>query len=141
MDRRSFLLTGCQACAALAVLPALTTLESCSSAKAATGMVEEAGRVTLPLADLGAEGRIVIKPKAVSDPVMVVKQADGTYAALLLKCPHKGGPVKDKGGVLECDWHHSTFDLGGKVQKGPAKADLTHYPVTEDRGKLVIQLA
>lgn len=140
MDRRSFLLTGCQACAALAVLPALTTLESCSSAKAATGMVEENGKVTLPLADLGTEGRAIIKPKAVSDPVMVVKQADGTYAALLLRCPHKGGPLKDKGAVLECDWHHSTFDLAGKVQNGPAKADLTHYPVTEERGKLVIQL-
>jgi nitrite reductase/ring-hydroxylating ferredoxin subunit len=140
MNRRSFLLTGCQACAALAVLPALTTLESCSSAKAVTGMVEENGKVTLPTADLGEQGRIVIKPKAVSDPVFVVKQADGTYAAFLLKCPHKGGPVKEKDGVLECEWHHSTFDQSGKVQKGPAKSDLTRYPVTEQRGKLVIQL-
>ena len=141
MDRRSFLLSSCQACAALAVLPALTTLESCSSAKAVTGMVEENGKVTLPTAELGEQGRIIIKPKAVSDPVLVAKQADGTYAAFLLKCPHKGGPLSEKNGVLECDWHHSTFDLSGKVQKGPAKSDLTHYPATEERGKLVIQLA
>lgn len=140
MDRRSFLLTGCQACAALAVLPALATLESCSSTKAATGMVEENGKVTLPLADLGEQSRTIIKPKAVSDPVLVAKQADGGYAAFLLRCPHKGGPLKDKGEVFECDWHHSTFDLSGKVQKGPAKSDLTRYPVTEENGKLVIQL-
>ncbi len=111
MDRRSFLLTGCQACAALAVLPALTTLESCSSAKAVAGMVEENGKVTLPAAELGEQGRIVIKTKAVSDPVLVAKQADGTYAAFLLKCPHKGGPLKEKGDLFECDWHHSTSRL------------------------------
>ncbi len=140
MDRRSFLLTGCQACVALAAIPALTALEGCSTAKAATGMVEENGRALVPMADLGAESRTIIKPKAVSDPVLIARQADGTYTAVLLKCPHKGGPLSDKNGVLECDWHHSTFDLAGKHLSGPAKSDLTHYPVTEENGKLVVKL-
>lgn len=140
MDRRSFLLTGCQACVAMAALPALAALEGCSSAKAATGMVEENGKAMLPLGDLGTDGRTIIKPKAVSDPVLIAKQADGSYTALLLRCPHKGGPLKDKGAVLECDWHHSTFDLGGKHLSGPSKSDLTRYPVTEENGRLVIQL-
>ena len=115
MDRRSFLLTGCQACVALAAIPALTALEGCSTAKAATGMVEENGKAIVPMTDLGTEGRAIIKPKAVSDPVLIAKQADGTYTAVLLVCPHKGGPLNEKNGVLECDWHHSTFDLAGKV--------------------------
>ena len=92
-----------------------TSPRATSSAKAVAGMVEENGKVTLPTAELGEQGRTIIKPKAVSDPVLVAKQADGTYAAFLLKCPHKGGPLKEKGDLFECDWHHSTFDLSGKV--------------------------
>jgi nitrite reductase/ring-hydroxylating ferredoxin subunit len=140
MDRRSFLLTGCQACVAMAALPALAALEGCSTAKAATGMVEENGTATLPLSELGTTERLVIKPKAVSDPVLIAKQADGSYVALLLRCPHKGGPLNDKGDVLECDWHHSTFDLGGKHLSGPSKGDLTRFPVREENGKLVVKL-
>jgi nitrite reductase/ring-hydroxylating ferredoxin subunit len=141
MHRRSFLLSGCQACVALAVLPALAALEGCSTAKTATGMVEENGRAMLPVADLGTEGRAIIKPKAVSDPVLIAKQADGSYVALLLKCPHKGGPLKETGVQLECSWHHSTFDLAGKHLSGPSKGDLTRYPVKEENGRLVIQFA
>jgi nitrite reductase/ring-hydroxylating ferredoxin subunit len=59
---------------------------------------------------------------------MVVQRPDGTYTALALNCPHKNGPVKNKGGVLTCDWHGSTFDREGQVTKGPSKAGLKRYP-------------
>jgi nitrite reductase/ring-hydroxylating ferredoxin subunit len=127
MQRRDFLRSACQACAAMALVPiAATTLESCSS----TGkLAVENGLVNVPLSALGSQGRTVLKVNGLSDKVLLEKRPDGTYTALVLNCPHKNGPVKEKGGELVCSWHGSTFDLNGKVTKGPAKSDLKRYPV------------
>ena len=67
---------------------------------------------------------------------MVIKNTDGTYEAIGLKCPHKGGPVKMKGGQLVCSWHGSAFDTTGHVIKGPSKDDLPRYK-TELLGEML----
>ncbi len=138
MDRRRFLRTACQACAALAVAPAVASLESCSSGKA---LAVDNGTLNIPLSDLSKSGTTVVRAQGLSARLMVVRRDDGTYTALLLNCPHKNGPVKEKGGVLTCDWHGSTFDRDGKVTKGPSKQDLKRYPVTVEGDQLRVSVA
>lgn len=133
MDRRRFLRTACQACAALAVVPAVASLESCSSGKP---LAVENGALNIPLSDLSKSGTTVVRAQGLGAKLMVVRRDDGSYTALLLNCPHKNGPVKEKGGVLTCDWHGSTFDSEGKVTKGPSKQDLKRYPVTVEGDQL-----
>jgi len=137
MDRRTFIRSACQACAALAVVPAVATLEGCASGK---GLAVNNGALNIPLSDLNKNGTTFLKAQGLSAKLMVVRRADGTYNALLLNCPHKNGPVKEKAGVLTCDWHGSTFDGDGKVTKGPSKQDLKSYPATVEGDMLRVNV-
>lgn len=139
MQRRDFLRSACQACAALALAPvAASTLESCASAG---GLAVESGLLKVPLGTLGKGDSAVVKAKGLDGKLLIVKRPDGTYTALELTCPHKNGPVKDKGGVLTCDWHGSTFDRDGQVTKGPSKAGLKRFPVDLVGEELQVRMA
>ncbi|MBK6542314.1 MAG: Rieske 2Fe-2S domain-containing protein [Flavobacteriales bacterium] len=139
MDRRNFLLAGCKACAAMAALPTIASLESCSSTKAAAMAVEN-GVVTVPMSML-VNGSAVVNANGVADKILVTKNASGEYKALVLNCTHKGGPVKQKGTELSCSWHGSKFDLNGAVVNGPAKDPLKSYPVEVAGENLKVKVA
>jgi nitrite reductase/ring-hydroxylating ferredoxin subunit len=66
-----------------------------------------------------------------SDRVIMIRKA-GRISAVSAICPHKSKLVEPvaEGGTIACPEHGSRFDLDGRVTKGPAKADLTHYAVT-----------
>ncbi len=141
MERRDFLLNSCRACLGLLAVPALASLEGCADTKAMTGMTESKGLITVPLADIADKPGVTIHPKSLPDAVLVTKHSDGTYKALSLRCPHKGGAVQSNGVELECGLHHSTFDMDGNVTKGPAKSNLTSFPVEVVGDKLVIKVS
>lgn len=141
MERRDFLLNSCRACLGLLAVPAIASMESCSSSKGMGGMTEANGTITLPIADIADKPGVTLHPKSIADPLLVAKQPDGSYVALVLKCPHKGGPLSVVGDQLDCDWHHSAFDMQGNVVKGPAKSGLTKYPVVVEGDKLRIKVA
>lgn len=133
MDRRDFLRNSCRACAAIALVPALASLESCASTNA---LAVENGVLSVPKDTLGDGTTAIVNGQGLANKLLVVRRADGTYTALELLCPHKQGPLKEVKGGLECNWHHSRFDLEGTVLNGPAKADLRAFPV-EDAGKML----
>lgn len=139
MDRRSFLRSSCQACAALALVPVAASLQGCASG--VKMLTVENGVLTVPKDTLGTGSTAVVSGQGLANKLLIVKRADGTYTALELLCPHKGGPVKESGAGLECDWHHSRFDLEGKVLGGPAKADPKTYPVEADGKMLRVRVA
>ena len=140
MQRRDFLLTGCQACAALLVIPAITSLEGCASTKG-LAFTEEAGAVKMPLSSFAKQNAVVVNPKSLMNGLLVVKEPAGDYKALLMKCTHKGQPLALNGQAIGCDAHGSQFDLEGNVTKGPAKSALKSYPVTVEGDQLKIDLA
>jgi nitrite reductase/ring-hydroxylating ferredoxin subunit len=127
MNRRDFIHRTCQACAALAAIPIAGTLEGCASP--VKSLAAQNGLVDVPVDLLGKSGRAVIKVAGLANKLMVVRRDDGEYTALELNCPHKNGPVKEKGGMLQCEWHGSSFDFDGKVTKGPSKSGLKSFPV------------
>src|SRR5690606_18164739 len=113
---------------ALALIPAAAALEGCAGGKS---LPMANGAVLVPKSMLDAQGTVVVKAKGMGGKLLVARRADGGYSALGLTCPHKGGSVSDKGGVLTCAWHGSTFDKEGRVTNGPAKTGLTKYAVEE----------
>ena len=140
MDRRRFLRTACQTCAALAVLPAITSLESCATAKGARYTVQD-GALRIPVSGL-APGVNIVRAKGLADKLLIDQRADGTHVALVLSCSHKNGPVNlTDGEGLKCGWHGSTFDRDGKVAKGPSKQDLKRYPASVEGDQLVVNVA
>ncbi|MBL7981269.1 MAG: Rieske (2Fe-2S) protein [Flavobacteriales bacterium] len=139
MDRRTFIRSACQACAALAVVPAVATLEGCASGKGTSYSVND-GALAIPLAGL-TPGVNIIRAKGLDHTLLLDKRSDGTIVALALNCPHKNGPVKFKDGEgLKCEWHGSTFDGDGKVTKGPSKQDLKRYPTTVEGDMLRVNV-
>jgi nitrite reductase/ring-hydroxylating ferredoxin subunit len=139
MDRRRFLRTACQTCAALAVFPAISSLESCATAKGARYTVQD-GALRIPVSGL-APGVNIVRAKGLADKLLIDQRADGTYVALVLNCPHKNGPVNlTDGEGLKCGWHGSTFDRDGKVTKGPSKQDLKRYPASLEGDQLVVMV-
>jgi nitrite reductase/ring-hydroxylating ferredoxin subunit/uncharacterized membrane protein len=65
-------------------------------------------------------------------PVVLVKLGD-KYAALAATCTHAGGPLDEgelQGGVVQCPWHGSRFDLrSGRAVTGPASIAQPRYEV------------
>lgn len=61
--------------------------------------------------------------------VVVARTGEATFAACSAVCPHKGGPIlyDASSKSFYCPWHHSKFNLHGKVEHGPAKTNLTPY--------------
>jgi nitrite reductase/ring-hydroxylating ferredoxin subunit len=139
MERRDFLRTACQACAGLAILPAVASMEGCAASKGASYAVQE-GALRIPVNVL-TPGVNVIRAKGLGDKVLINRRDDGTFTALVLNCPHKNGPVTFTDGVgLKCGWHGSTFDLEGQVTKGPSTSGLKRYPAAVEGTELVVRV-
>lgn len=58
------------------------------------------------------------------------------------KCTHQHCPVKynKETTKLDCTCHGSSFDLSGKVLKGPATKNLKTYPTALKDGRIIIAI-
>jgi Rieske Fe-S protein len=111
--------------------PVLRFLEPVEVAEAAANQVE-AGRVDDP--ELTASGFKIV-PFG-SEPVILVKSADGQLSALSATCTHLDCIVeyrKDKN-LLWCNCHGGNFDLTGRVTGGPPPKPLRPYKVHQVEG-------
>jgi nitrite reductase/ring-hydroxylating ferredoxin subunit len=67
------------------------------------------------------------------DGPVVLWRAGDTIAAFSRRCPHLGCTVRPAGdGGLACPCHGSRFDGRGRVERGPATADLTPLRISRE---------
>lgn len=75
--------------------------------------------------------------------MVLYRQADGTPAMLLDRCPHKGAPLslgELKNGLLSCPYHGLTFDCSGRCVHIPSQssippsAQVRAFPCVERHG-------
>lgn len=83
---------------------------------------------------------ILVHTSNVKNPIVVYRENDTTYTALLLSCTHQGNQLDVSGDILTCSAHGSEFDNQGNVIQGPAEQKLTSYLVTSDEKSIFIQL-
>lgn len=141
MERRAFLKQGCFACLAFAGAGALLSLEACGSLPVVKVEPTEGARmVSLPLASIGPDGLAIVRSRALRNDILVVRKAEGTYDALLMRCTHQDQPLTATRSGLHCASHGSTFDLKGNVLAAPAERPLTRYPVTLAADQLNISI-
>lgn len=68
----------------------------------------------------------------VDGPVALSREGD-SVRAVSRRCPHLGCTVRPSpDGSLACPCHGSRFDARGRVERGPATADLTSLRVSRD---------
>ena len=93
------------------------------------------------LTDKGSAVRI--GGEGLEEEILLVYGDDGKYYAFKNKCTHSGrklDPVPGGATVQCCSVSHSTFDYCGKKLSGPAKGDLTTYPVKVEKDVITITL-
>ena len=140
-NRRDFIKQSGAACAALASLGFLTTLESCAPAKNITASTYDAAtnKISLPVTTFSTQNKAVVNGPPNGDyKIFVMKKSETEYEALQLKCTHRGHSVNVEESKLHCPLHGSEFDLDGNVIHGPAKEPLKKYPVSVENGNAVI---
>ncbi len=137
-SRRKFLKDACGACAAgVGLLVLATEAESCKTATTATSSASN--KISIPKSNFASTNSYVLNDKRLPNKVMVMKNADGSFKAISLKCTHLGVGLKEDSGGLSCPAHGSKFDMNGKVTHGPAKSPLRIWAVTVDGDNLVIE--
>jgi Rieske Fe-S protein len=84
---------------------------------------------------------IIVRNEQLNYPIVVYRNAENDYTALLLRCSHQYNELNVNGELLSCPAHGSEFDSKGNVVTGPADAQLRSFAVTKDNQHLYIQLA
>jgi Rieske Fe-S protein len=69
--------------------------------------------------------------------VIVVRRGDRIFA-ISAACTHRNCIVRNSGQELSCPCHGSRFDYDGNVTRGPARAPLIHFGISNENGRLVV---
>ncbi len=107
-------------------------LLGCATAVTYQGMVIN-NRIPLVRSELeqlgGTNKPVVVKVPDLPDPIILIPTDEKNFRALSIKCTHLGCHVRPSRNFLVCPCHGSTFDLEGRVVRGPAQKALPTYPV------------
>ncbi|MDQ2657122.1 MAG: Rieske (2Fe-2S) protein [Bacteroidota bacterium] len=144
MERRTFTRT-CLLCVGGAMLPPL--LSGCQSTYYTQGVMERDG-ISVSRSEFDylkkdqpmTRQYIIVRNDRMAFPICLYRFSDSGYAALLMKCTHKGSELNASGDHLHCPSHGSEFDNQGRVTQGPAEENLRSFRVTTDGEKIFIDL-
>lgn len=145
MERRKFLKQSCFACLGAGI--AGFVAQGCGGIHWATGSVEN-GSVVLKKTEFeylkkdeqATRQWVLVKTEELPFPIGVFRSDDGEFAATYLECTHQQCELSPEGDHLQCPCHGSEFSGTGKLQRGPAEADLKRFGVTIDEDHIYIQL-
>lgn len=84
---------------------------------------------------------IVSKVEGIKYPIVIYKNSNDNYTALLLRCSHQGNELSVNGDMLTCSAHGSEFSKNGEVIQGPAEEKLITFKVQTDAQNIYIQLS
>ncbi len=140
-SRRTFIKNGCALCGALAIgIPAMNFLQAC---KTSSGLIHadlHQNKIVIPAITLADKTVQVIRSKGLEYDILLVKENEKKYHALLMKCTHQANPLISTQTGLYCNLHGSRFDLNGNVVEEPAKRPLEKYNVTIDNDNIIIHI-
>ncbi len=137
MERKAFLKRCAVLTAGIACLDPL--LAGCASLPYVEYAMDDKQAVVKKV-DFDEKGFVLLDVASLPAPVYVVQVEAETYAAVLLRCTHRGCKVQPAGDLLECPCHGSRYTITGEVVKGPAPRNLRPYPVTTDAEHVRIAL-
>ena len=90
--------------------------------------------VTIKVADypaLASAGGIV-RVNVDGVPVAVVHEADGSFAAFSMVCPHQGTTINISGGAFVCPNHGARFNAAGQWTGGERTSNLRSVALAYD---------
>lgn len=141
MDRRDFLHDCGRACIFILAAPLVIGSAGCSAPSVLQLSANADRTVDVPLNMLAANGRAIVRCTQLTDDVLVTRNMQGEWRALLMHCTHRDQPLVAVSNGLVCNSHGSRFDLNGQVTKAPAVAPLRLFRITEHNDRLTIHLS
>ncbi len=146
MERRDFIVTGCQAGLGLCLAALLG--EACGTAAYYAQATVGSETIAVPKSEfqylqkeeVRERSYVFVKPVGAEFPICLYKKGN-VYTACLMKCTHRGCEVEVRGSRYVCPCHGSEFDPGGTVLEGPAERPLKTFKTTEDETHVHIWLA
>lgn len=84
---------------------------------------------------------IVVSNEQLNYPIVIYRNTENDYDALLLRCSHQYSELNVNGEMLSCSAHGSEFDSKGNIVNGPADTKLRSFITTMDDQNLFIHLA
>lgn len=145
MERRIFIKNAYLTCTGISILG--TTLQSCSSIHTVVSHLDN-NRLVLKKLDFIFFKKekqmirkwVLVKTEKLPFPIGVYRFDADKYAASYLECQHQQCEVEPEGDYLQCPCHGSEYSNTGKLQQGPAEADLKTFPITTDENNIYILL-
>lgn len=95
-------------------------------------------RLSVPLAQVGASGGVLVEDPLGDLPIFLHRTADGAYVAVSTRCGHRGCQVEPAAAKLVCPCHGSEYTLDGTILQGPTLRQLERYRVTVDGAAVII---
>lgn len=145
MNRKEFLTSVGKTCLCLIGTTAL--LNSCAApvymeAKTENEILKiDLKNFTIDSSSSSFRDYIIVKPDISNFPIVIYRNSDKDYTALLLRCSHQGNELNVYGELLTCPAHGSEFNKMGKALNGPASEPLISFPVQIQKDYLIINLA
>jgi Rieske Fe-S protein len=126
-SRRKFIKSTCNACiGAIAVSIFASQLSGCKTVSITNAQVEN-NAIKIPVASFADKKIQIIRSSILNNDILLVKNSDTQYTALLMLCTHRNNPLTASGSGLYCSAHGSRFDLEGNVTLEPATQPLKKY--------------
>ena len=127
MKRRNFIKNACIGCCALTLTGGiLSLLNACKSATVYKAL-PQGNFVQIPVAEMTDKTTLIVRSKTLDYDILLVKNSNGNYSALQMKCTHRDNPLSLGSNGLYCSLHGSRFDLEGDVVAEPATLPLKKY--------------
>jgi len=128
MERRGFIKQSCTVCMGLmAGVSIVTLMDACATGKIVKSEALD-NKISVNISEFKPEQSfIIVRASSLNFDILLHKDSDTAYTALLMQCTHYDNPVFANNKEIFCPSHGSKFDFSGKVLKEPATQNLKHY--------------
>lgn len=140
-NRRDFIKQSCSVCFGLVGLGLLSTQAVGCSPLPIYKAQGDRNNITVPLASFTEKNNMVIvRHFDMEFDILLVKQKDETYNAMLMQCTHHPNPLTASSDGLFCAAHGSRYNLNGEVTQEPALTPLKKYKTEINNSSIIIYL-
>lgn len=142
MERRAFVKSGCKLCITGMVMMMLSPADVFAGKKNKLfkTQLNEQGQAEIPMALFEETNVQIVRVKELEYDIVLHKEQDENYTALLMKCTHFDNTLYITGEGMRCSLHGSEFDTQGNVLKGPAELPLLKYDTQKTATNILIQI-
>jgi cytochrome b6-f complex iron-sulfur subunit len=85
-------------------------------------------------------GGVIFELQDLPKPILLINVDGKKFNALSAMCTHMGCTVSLSKNFILCPCHGSTYNLEGKVLRGPAQKDLKNYKLKKNNGRVEINI-